>query len=72
MVIKKLAVVPGKSGSDAVTVPVPVPLVAINTAVKLPEALVKVARGIIVPREGLLTEKLTTIPAGAGFPFTNT
>ncbi|HEK9103737.1 TPA: hypothetical protein SUB30_005249 [Bacillus pseudomycoides] len=72
MVIKKLAIVPGKSGSDAVTITDPVPLVAVNIVVKLPEALVMVARGIIVPREALLTEKLTTVPAGAGFPFINT
>lgn len=65
MVIVTLAIVPGESRSEAVTVTVPGPLAARNTAVKLPEALVMTAR------EGLLNEKLTTTP-GVGLPFTNT
>ncbi|WP_212936264.1 hypothetical protein [Bacillus hominis] len=71
MVIGMLAIVPGESRSEAVTVTVPGPLAAINTAVKLPEALVITARGTIKTRVGLLKEKLTISPA-AGFPFTNT
>ncbi|HEK9103736.1 TPA: hypothetical protein SUB30_005248 [Bacillus pseudomycoides] len=33
MVIKEVAVIPGKSGSDAVTITDPVPLVAVNIAI---------------------------------------
>ncbi|MCT4572699.1 hypothetical protein N3930_36045 [Bacillus thuringiensis] len=43
MVIMTLAIVPGESRSEAVTVTVPGPLAARNTAVKLPEALVMTA-----------------------------
>ncbi|WP_235711998.1 hypothetical protein [Bacillus mycoides] len=71
MIIVTLAIVPGESRSEAVTVTVPGPLAARNTAVKLPEALVMTARGTMKAREGLLNEKLTTTP-GVGLPFTNT
>ncbi|EOP68949.1 MULTISPECIES: hypothetical protein [Bacillus] len=71
MVIVTLAIVRGESRSDAATITVPGPFAARNTAVKLPEALVMVARGTIKAREGLLNEKLTTTPA-AGLPFNNT
>ncbi|HDR8129086.1 MULTISPECIES: hypothetical protein [Bacillus] len=71
MVIVTLAIVPGESRGEAVTITVPGPFAAKNTAVKLPEALVMVARGTMKAREGLLNEKLTTTPA-AGIPFTNT
>lgn len=54
MVIVMLAIVPGESRSEAVTVTVPGPLAARNTAVKLPEALVMTARGTMKAREGLL------------------
>lgn len=60
MVIVTLAIVPGESRSEAVTVTVPGPLAVRNTAVKLPEALVMTARGAMKVREGLLNEKLTT------------
>ncbi|WP_410985626.1 hypothetical protein [Bacillus cereus] len=71
MVIKEVAVIPGKLGSDAVIFKDPVPLVAVNIVIKLPEASV-VVEGAMVPRDGLLIEKLTIVPAGAGFPFINT
>ncbi|WP_257147724.1 hypothetical protein [Bacillus sp. AW] len=71
MVIVTLAIVPGESRSEAVTVTVPGPFAARNTAVKLPEAFVMTARGTMKAREGLLNEKLTTTP-GVGLPFTNT
>ncbi len=45
MVIVTLAIVPGESSSEAVTVIVPGPLAARNTEVKLPEAFVITARG---------------------------
>ena len=54
MVIAALANVPGKSGSVAVMATEPGPLVAINTAVKVPEAFVIVAEGMSVPSEGCL------------------
>ncbi|WP_230162496.1 hypothetical protein [Peribacillus simplex] len=72
MVIGMLAIVPGQSGSVAIIDPVPGPFVAINAPVNLPVALVIVAVGTRIPREGLLTESLTITPASAGLPFTNT
>ncbi|MGG0289436.1 hypothetical protein ABEY30_13555 [Bacillus pacificus] len=71
MVIVMLAIVAGESRSEAVTITVPGPFADRNTAVKLPDAFVMVARGTMKAREGLLNEKLTTTPA-AGLPFTNT
>ena len=71
MVIVTLAIVPGESSSEAVTVIVPGPLAARNTEVKLPEAFVITARGTKKTRAGLLNEKLTTTP-GVWIPFTNT
>ncbi|MGG0155717.1 hypothetical protein [Bacillus mycoides] len=71
MVIVTLAIVPGESRSEAVTVTVPDPLAARNKAVKLPKELVMTARGTMKAREGLLNEKLTTTP-GVGLLFTNT
>ncbi|MFY0784043.1 hypothetical protein AB1K18_27850 [Peribacillus simplex] len=74
MVIVTLAVTPGKAGSVAVIVTVPGPSVAVKIGLmtKLPEALVVVEAGAIEPRAGLLTEKFTCVPTGAGLPFTNT
>ncbi|WP_257132042.1 hypothetical protein [Bacillus wiedmannii] len=71
MVIVTFAIVPGESRSEAVTVTVLGLLAARNTVVKVPEALVMTARGTMKAREGLLNEKLTTIP-GVGLPFNNT
>ncbi|PVE71038.1 hypothetical protein DC421_03240 [Priestia megaterium] len=70
MEIGTLAVASSQPRTLAVRRTTPGPPLATNTAVKLPEELVSVARGMIVARLGF-TENSTITPA-AGFPSTST
>ncbi|WP_410985627.1 hypothetical protein [Bacillus cereus] len=62
----------GKAVGKAKTFAVPVGPVAVNIAVKLPEASVVVGLGLTFPRKGSSITNPTGVPAGAGFPFINT
>ncbi|HEK9103735.1 TPA: hypothetical protein SUB30_005247 [Bacillus pseudomycoides] len=61
-----------KAAGAAKTCIIPVGPMAVNVAVKLPEASVPVGSGITFPKVGSCIANSTAVPAGAGFPFINT
>ncbi|MDM5439858.1 hypothetical protein QUG02_17495 [Bacillus hominis] len=72
MLTRTLSIVSGKSTGAVKMFTIPDGPMAVNVAVKLPEASVVVGLGLTFPKAGSSNANWTAVPAGAGFPFINT